>query len=50
MPAVLAEALDVSPERAAFVYRDIQAKRDSTRFLHTRPILLRPVDEVRPIL
>ncbi len=45
----LAGALGVSAEQASFVYGDIQAKRDATRPLHSRPILMRPVEEVRPL-
>jgi NAD+ synthase len=42
----LAVALDLTPVRAALVYKDIQSKRTSTRFLHARPQLVRPVPEV----
>ena len=45
----LAEALGVTPEQAAFVYADIQAKRDTTRPLHSRAILIRSVEEIRPL-
>jgi NAD+ synthase len=44
----VAEALGVTPEQAAFVYADIQAKRDTTRPLHSRAILIRSVEEIRP--
>jgi NAD+ synthase len=45
----LAGALGVTAEQASFVYADIQAKRDTTRPLHSRAILVRPVEEVRPL-
>ena len=45
----LAGALGVTAEQASFVYADIQAKRDTTRPLHSRAILMRPVEEVRPL-
>jgi NAD+ synthase len=44
----LATALGLTAERAALVYRDIQAKRAATRGLHARPLLVRPVPEVTP--
>jgi NAD+ synthase len=42
----LAVALSLTPERAALVYKDIQAKRATTRSLHARPLLVRSVPEV----
>jgi NAD+ synthase len=44
--AELASALGASVEQAELVYRDIHAKREATRTLHARPILMRPVPEV----
>jgi NAD+ synthase len=46
---LLAGALGVTSDRAEFIYRDIAAKRETTRPLHARAILLRPVDELRPL-
>jgi NAD+ synthase len=43
----VAAALKISEEQAALVYKDIQAKRDATRPLHARPLLARPVPEVK---
>jgi NAD+ synthase len=43
----LAASLAMSPEQAAFVYGDIRAKREATRPLHSKAILIRPVEEVR---
>lgn len=45
----LASALGVSPEQAALVYKDILAKRTATRALHSRPLLIDPVPEVKPL-
>ncbi|HMF40859.1 MAG TPA: NAD(+) synthase [Polyangia bacterium] len=42
----LAPAIGVDAERAALVYRDIRGKRSTTRPLHLRPQLIRPVPEV----
>jgi NAD+ synthase len=47
-PEVVAQALELTPEQARNVYADIQAKRDTTRFLHSRAVLVRPVEQVRP--
>ncbi len=44
--AELAVALGITPERAGFIYKDIRAKREATRGLHSRPLLMRPVDEI----
>ncbi len=50
LPAeVLGRAIGVTPERAALVYRDIQAKRATTRALHSRPLLIQAVPEVKPL-
>jgi NAD+ synthase len=45
-PAALATALGGSVEQAELVYRDIHSKREATRILHARPMLIRPVGEV----
>jgi len=42
----LAACIDISEEQAALVYRDIQAKREATRPLHARPLLVQPIEEV----
>ncbi len=44
----LAEALGVSNDQAALIYKDIQAKRGTTRALHSRPLLVEEVPEVKP--
>ena len=45
-PATLAAWLDTTPERAGRIYHDIDVKRATTRYLHRRPVLAGPVDEV----
>jgi NAD+ synthase len=42
----LAKALGVSAEQAAWVYRDIQAKRKTTAYLHSKAVLIEPVTEL----
>jgi NAD+ synthase len=42
----LAAYLDIPPARAAFIYKDIGAKRSATRYLHARPMLMSPVTEI----
>jgi len=44
--AKLAAVLDIDREKAAFIYRDIQAKRRTTRYLHARPYLIESVTEI----
>ncbi|HJV72535.1 NAD(+) synthase [Ideonella sp.] len=44
--AELAPVLGLSPEQAGFVYADIEAKRHATQYLHARPVLVEPVEEV----
>lgn len=38
--------LDIPVNQAAFIYNDIVAKRNATRYLHARPRLVEPVSEV----
>ncbi|MFC1643207.1 NAD(+) synthase, partial [Myxococcota bacterium] len=45
----LASALGIPVEQAHAVYRDIHAKRNSTRPLHSKPLLIEPVNEVTAI-
>ncbi len=42
----LAAALEITEQRAELVYRDIDTKRRTTRFLHARPDLVESVDEI----
>ena len=44
--AELAAVLNISAERAAFIYKDIQAKRRTTKYLHAKPYLIENVTEV----
>ncbi|WP_224242743.1 NAD(+) synthase [Hyalangium gracile] len=41
----VARALDLTVPQVAAVYRDIEAKRRSTRYLHEPPLLVQPVRE-----
>ena len=45
--AELAKAIDVTPEQAVNVYRDIEAKRRATRYMHLKPQLVEPVAEIQ---
>lgn len=38
--------LGVSARQAADIYRDIESKRSTTRYLHMRPVLVEPVKEI----
>jgi NAD+ synthase len=44
--AELASFLGIGPEQAAFIYKDIVAKRLATRYLHAGPVLVEPVAEI----
>ena len=44
--AELAPVLNLSEERAAFIYKDIQAKRRTTKYLHAKPYLIEKVNEI----
>jgi NAD+ synthase len=44
--AELGQALGISEEKAAHVYRDIEAKRRTTRYMHLRPQLVVDVPEI----
>jgi NAD+ synthase len=44
--AALAATLGMTIEQADFVYRDIEAKRRTTHYLHALPVLMEPVPEV----
>ena len=47
VPAVeVAPAVGLTPEQVERVYRDIEAKRKATRYLHARPMLVHAVEEV----
>jgi NAD+ synthase len=45
-PAELARALSITEQQAANVYRDIEAKRRTTRYLHLRPVLVEKLPEL----
>jgi NAD+ synthase len=42
----VAAALGLTAEQIDRVYKDIDQKRRTTRYLHTRPLLVEPVREV----
>lgn len=44
--AELARALGIDEAQARFIYADIEAKRRGTHYLHARPALVEPVNEV----
>ena len=44
--AELGAALGITEQQAELVYRDIDAKRRTTRYLHARPELVEPVQEL----
>jgi NAD+ synthase len=46
-PAALAAAIGITEQQAANVYRDIEAKRRATRYLHLKPVLVEPVPELK---
>jgi NAD+ synthase len=45
--AELAPALNLTEAQAANVYRDIEAKRKATRYMHARPVLVEDVAELK---
>lgn len=44
--AELGAALGISEQQAELVYRDIDTKRRTTRYLHARPELVEPIEEL----
>ncbi len=42
----LARVLNIPEQRAQFIYDDIRAKRRTTQYLHRRPVLMQPIDEL----
>ncbi len=47
-PADVAPAVQLSPQQVERVYREIDSKRSTTRYLHLPPLLLEPVEEIVP--
>lgn len=43
----LGEFLGVGEERAKFIYKDIESKRATTRYMHMKPVLIEPVNEIK---
>jgi NAD+ synthase len=46
LPADVAAAIGLTTEQVERVYADIDQKRRTTRYLHTRPLLIEPVPEI----
>ena len=44
--AEVAPAIGLTAEQVERVYRDIDQKRRTTRYLHARPLLVEPVSEI----
>ena len=44
----LARFLEIDATQAQFVYRDIEAKRRTTAYLHAPPLLAEPIHEIEP--
>jgi NAD+ synthase len=44
--AEVAAATELTPSQVERVYKDIEQKRRTTRYLHARPLLVEPVGEV----
>ncbi|MHC4074159.1 MAG: NAD(+) synthase [Planctomycetota bacterium] len=47
-PGDVAAAAEMTAEQVERVYRDIDAKRNATRYLHTPPLLVDKVEEISP--
>lgn len=45
--SALAEAIGITEDEAAHVYRDIESKRRGTRYMHLQPVLVEPVTELK---
>jgi NAD+ synthase len=45
--SALAGAIGITGEQAAHVFRDIEAKRKATRYMHLKPVLVEPVAELK---
>ncbi|MET0536225.1 MAG: NAD(+) synthase [Steroidobacter sp.] len=43
----LAKAIGVTPQQAANVFRDIEAKRKATRYMHMKPVLVEDLPELK---
>jgi NAD+ synthase len=45
--AELASAIKITEQQAANVFKDIEAKRRATRYMHLKPVLVEPVPELK---
>ncbi len=48
-PQDAAPAVGITPDQVAYVYRDIEAKRRTTSYLHAKPLLVHEVDELKEL-
>jgi NAD+ synthase len=48
-PEAIADALELTPEQVARVYRDIDGKRQTTHYGHMHPVLVEPVPEIEAL-
>jgi NAD+ synthase len=46
LPAAVAHEVGLSPDQVERVYRDIDAKRRATRYLHLRPLIVEVIHEI----
>lgn len=42
----LAEYLGVDESQASYIYKDIESKRQTTQYLHAKPVLIDPIPEI----
>ena len=45
--AELARFLDIAEDTARAIYKDIETKRETTRYLHMPPVKVEPVAEIK---
>ena len=46
-PGELGDVLEIDKEHAEYVYKDIEAKRRATKYMHTSAVLVEPVKEIK---
>jgi NAD+ synthase len=44
----LADYFGISGEQASYIYQDIEKKRSTTRYLHSKAVLIEKVNEISP--
>ncbi len=45
-PGILGEYLEITENQARYIYKDIETKRRTTRYLHDKPILMEEIKEI----